>query len=571
MIGYRPLAKRDIRSSKQKSSKSSGFQLSANTQPAKGDLMRIMETDADGATVATVIVQGQNITRRKQARRMLQKSEQRYRLLFENSLDGIYTSTPEGKFIEVNPARVRMLGYESKEDLLSFSIPKDVYVSESDRPGATQRNRIFRTLFKKKDSARISVEINSWVFFDEKGEPVYYENIIRDITKRERLEERLRQAEKMEAIGRLSGGIAHDFNNILAVILVNVELAMDDVSKGSRLEDNLDDMYEACLRAREMVKQILTFCREGDQKLRPLSLGPVVKESIKFLRATIPSTIEIRENVGDTDLVTADPTQIGQVVINLCANAAHAMGDGPGILDISVENITIDHNHKDRYRVSDEGQYVKMKVSDTGCGMAPRVISRAFDPYFTTKKEGDGSGMGLAVVHGIVENHGGAIWVNSKPGKGSTFHLLFPVAETGTTQEINSSGPVIKGNERILLVDDEEALLKTEMAILERLGYEVTGTTSPLEALKVFREQPDRFDLVYTDMTMPHMTGLTLAKKLMEIRPHLPVILYSGRGDLIDNDEIDKSGIRAFLAKPVLLEDLALTFREVLENEKRKQ
>ena len=271
MIGYRPLAKRDIRSSKQKSSKSSGFQLSANTQPAKGDLMRIMETDADGATVATVIVQGQNITRRKQARRMLQKSEQRYRLLFENSLDGIYTSTPEGKFIEVNPALVRMLGYESKEDLLSISIPKDVYVSESDRPGATQRNRIFRTLFKKKDSARISVEINSWVFFDEKGEPVYYENIIRDITKRERLEERLRQAEKMEAIGRLSGGIAHDFNNILAAIIWGTELAIDKISEESPAQHNLKQVLDASNRAKNLVNQILTFSKQKDHKPKPVT------------------------------------------------------------------------------------------------------------------------------------------------------------------------------------------------------------------------------------------------------------------------------------------------------------
>ena len=414
---------------------------------------------------------------------------------------------------------------------------------------------------------------------DSSGSLTEYQAVGQDISaetiaqkEKLKLEKWRRRTQKLEAIGTLSAGIAHDFNNIMTIILGNAQLAMDDVSKGSRTRNNLDEIYDACLRAKNMVKQILTFSREGEQELTQLSLAPVVKESIKFLSSTIPSTIEIRADIHDPDFVNADPTQIGQIVMNLGANAAHAMGGGPGNLDISLQNRTIGYNHKDRYRVSDEGEYVKLKVRDTGCGMSPEVMSRIFNPYFTTKKEGDGSGMGLAVVHGIVENHGGAVWVDSKPGKGSTFHMLFPAVEAGGFEvEIDHPQPVLKGTERILVVDDEKALLEAEIAMLERLGYKVTGTTSPMEALKTFRKQPDQFDLIYTDMTMPGMTGLTLAKKLMEIRPHVPVILYSGHRVPANNNEIVKSGIKAFLTKPVILEDIAATIKEVLEDAKRRQ
>ena len=411
---------------------------------------------------------------------------------------------------------------------------------------------------------------------DSSGSLTEYQAVGRDISaetieqkEKLKLEKWRRRTQKLEAIGTLSAGIAHDFNNIMAVILGNVQLAMDDVSEGSRTRNNLDEIYDSCLRAKNMVRQILTFSREGDQELRPLSLAPVVKESIKFLRSTIPTTIEIREDIHDPGFVKVDPTQIGQIVMNLGTNAAHAMGAEPGILHISLQNRTIGHNHKDRHRVSDEGEYVKLKVSDTGRGMSPEVMSRIFDPYFTTKKEGDGSGMGLAVVHGIVENHAGVVWVDSEPGKGSTFHMLFPAVEAdGFEVEIDHPEPVLKGAERILVVDDEESLLKAEMEMLERLGYKVTGTTNSMEALETFRKQPDQFDLIYTDMTMPEMTGLTLAKKLMEIRPHVPVILYSGHRVLADNNEIVKSGIKAFLTKPVILEEIAATIREVLKDAK---
>ena len=236
-----------------------------------------------------------------------------------------------------------------------------------------------------------------------------------------------------------------------------------------------------------------------------------------------------------------------------------------------MKTITIDPNHKDRHRVPGEGKFVNLIVEDTGCGISPLVISRVFDPYYTTKEEINGSGMGLAVVHGIVETHDGAVWVNSEQEKGSVFQMLFPAIETGITQEIDRSDHALKGNERILLVDDEEGLLTVETTLLKRLGYEVTATTSSIKALEMFREQPDQFDLVYTDMTMPHMTGLTLAKELTKIRPHVPVILNSGLADMFEPDDNGKNGIRAFFKKPMSANDRVAIIREILEDEKRKQ
>ena len=516
----------------------------------------------------------------------LQESESRYRKIVEEMPEMVCRFLPDGTVTFANDACNKYMGGEPDK-----LIGKHFFQWISSKEEADTIEKKFKSTSKKPyplfpskqmllaDGSIRWIQWSCHPLLHNSGSLSEYQAIGQDITaerivrkEKTKLNKWHRRSQKLEALGTLSAGIAHDFNNIMAVILGNVQLAMDDISEGSRTRNNLDEIYDSCLRAKNMVKQILTFSREGDQELRPLSLVPVVKESIKFLSSTIPSTIEIRADIHDPDFVNADPTQIGQIVMNLGANAAHAMGGGPGNLDISLQNRTIGHNHKDRYRVSDEGEYVKLKVRDTGCGMSPEVMSRIFNPYFTTKEEGDGTGMGLAVVHGIVENHDGAVWVDSKPGKGSTFHMLFPAVEAdGFEVKIDHPQPVLKGTERILVVDDEKALLETEIAMLERLGYKVTGTTSPMEALKTFRKQPDHFDLIYTDMTMPGMTGLTLAKKLMEIRPHVPVILYSGHRVPANNNEIVKSGIKAFLTKPVILEDIAATIKEVLEDAKRKQ
>lgn len=508
----------------------------------------------------------------------------RYRQMVEDMSELLCRVLPDGTITFANRSCYERIGRE-QDDLVGKNFYK--WVSSNENASVEKEFKLAvndptHLLSAKRmpgiDGAICWIRWSCHGLFNEHGSLIEYQAVGRDITElRKRQSENTeqdkwsRRTQKLEAIGTLSAGIAHDFNNIVAVILGNVQLAMDDVSKGSRTQKNLDEIYDACLRARDIVKQILTFSCEGDQEMRALSPVPVVKECIRFLKSTIPSTIEIREDIPEVDFINADPTQIGQVVMNLGTNAAHAMGDSPGVLEINLENVTISPDHEDRFRVIDEGKYVRLKVKDTGCGMSPKVVPRIFDPYFTTKKEGVGTGMGLAVVHGIIDNHRGAIWASSELGKGSTFQVLFPAVEAEFSQEADSPGIVLGGKERILVVDDEKGLLEAEMEILERLGYEVIGATSSIDALKMFREQPDQFDLVYTDMTMPGMTGLTLAKKVLEIRPNLPVILYSGHRNLVNKNEIGTSGIKAFLTKPITMEDLASTIREILDNEKYKQ
>ena len=508
----------------------------------------------------------QDITGRKSAEEILGESEHRYRSLFENSLDGIHTSTPEGRFIEVNPALVRMLGYDSKEDLLSLSIPKDVYVSESDRPNAIGRNRIFRTRFKKKDGTQISVEINSWVFFDEKGEPVYYENITRDITQREKLEKRMLQAERIEAIGTLSSGIAHDFNNILTAIICGIELALYRIPEGSPARRNLKQVLDASDRAKALVNQILAFSRQNDQKPKPVQIGPIIKESFKLLRASLPATIEIRKNIKTmSDMVLADATQIYRVLINLCTNAAHAMQDNGGVLEISLENVDIDAGVAAQYPDLKAGPFLRLAVSDTGYGMNREVKDRIFNPFFTTRELSGGTGIGLAVVHRIVKSCGGAIKVKSEPGKGSVFQIFFPSFNVAVTPEIEAVEPVPGGSEQILLVDDEQVLAKMGQNILQNLGYKVIAKTDSVEALETFRARPDRFDVVITDQTMPYMTGETLARELMQIRKDIPIILCTGLGKVILKERVMAVGIREIVAKPFVIRQLAQSIRRVLD------
>lgn len=513
-----------------------------------------------------------------------QSSELRYREMVESMPEFVCRFLNDGTITFVNRSCYDQFRGE-EDDLIGKNFFKWISSNEAD---ATEKEFVeacknpLQMLSVKKmhgiDGFICWVRWSCHSLHDAKGNIHEYQAVGRNITdfrKREsenrELDRWQRRTQKLEAIGTLSAGIAHDFNNIIAVILGNVQLAMDDVRKETRTQKNLDEIYDSCIRARDIVKQILTFSREGDQEMRPLSLVPIVKESIKFLKSTIPSTIEILDNIKETGFVNADPTQIEQVIMNLGSNAAHAMGNGPGVLEISLENVNIGSGHEDRFRVSAEGKYVSLKVKDTGGGISPQAISRVFDPYFTTKKEGVGTGMGLAVVHGIIENHKAAIWVDSELGKGSSFQMLFPAVEAGLIEEAETFGVVLGGKERILVVDDEKGLLEAEMEMLERLGYEVVGTTSSLYALKMFQEKPNDFDLVYTDMTMPAMTGLTLAKKVLEVRPNLPVILYSGHRGLTENKEIGSSGIKAFLTKPIIFEDLAATIREVLDNEKSKQ
>jgi signal transduction histidine kinase/ActR/RegA family two-component response regulator len=381
-------------------------------------------------------------------------------------------------------------------------------------------------------------------------------------------EKQLQQMMKLQAIGTLAGGIAHDFNNILFPIVGYTELTMDDIPKDSQARQNLEEILKATNRAKELVQQILTFSRQDCQERKPLQVQYLIKEALKLLRATIPSSIEIECDIDNTcGPIRGNPTQIHQVIMNLCTNAYHAMQESGGKLEVSLKEIHISYEQSlDRVGMK-IGKHIELMVKDSGQGMEPQVMERIFEPYYTTKEQGKGTGLGLSVIHGIIKNHGGDIAVSSQPGKGATFKVYLPIIDD-IEEEIQTDEPLIavNGKERILLIDDEEQIIDVEQQILERLGYKVTSKTDSEEALEEFAAQPDRFDLVITDMTMPKMTGDQLARRMMAIKPQIPVILCTGFNETISEEKALAMGINKFVMKPIVKDELASTIRTVLDN-----
>ena len=388
-----------------------------------------------------------------------------------------------------------------------------------------------------------------------------------EITEEEtkKLERQLRQAQKMEAIGTLAGGIAHDFNNILGAIMGYCQLALLKVPQDSRLEHYLKQMLQAGGRASELVNQILTFSRQTEQKCVPTTVNPIIKEALKLLRASLPSTIEIRQAIpNDCGHIMADPTQIHQVLMNLCTNAAHAMAASGGVLTVALNEIELEQSPATHGTELVPGRYLHLTVSDTGHGIDPDTLDRIFEPYFTTKGPTEGTGLGLAVVHGIIKGVHGSITVSSTPGQGTVFNVYFPTIEREITAKQPNVTPLKNGCERIMLVDDEELLVDVGKIMLERLGYQVVGCTRSLEALDLFVADPTGFDLVITDLTMPGMVGLDLARKITEINPNVPVIICTGSIDAISPESASMAGVKGVAEKPLLMEDMSELVRSVL-------
>jgi PAS domain S-box-containing protein len=501
--------------------------------------------------------------------------QERLRLIaaIEQSSESILITDDEGVILYVNPAFERINHYLSQVavgknyfDILKGGVRDNGFrrkIKDTLSKGQIWKGNTTRT---KKDGTSYELDVTISPVRDQSGNIINYSIIERDVTREAILEQHLRQQQKMEALGTLAGGIAHDFNNILMPIMINTELSLFDTPKASPIKQYLKTVIEAAQRGQELVKQIITFSRQKEQERKPIKLTPVIQETLKFLRATVPQNIEIRENfdVG-SGMILADPTQIHQVLMNLCNNAVHAMRETGGVLEVSLADVEVDAHMLAKHLDLKPGPYLRLTVSDTGHGMDQELMKRIFDPFFTTKKPGEGTGMGLALVHGIVKRHEGAIITYSEVEKGSTFNIFFPRIEGDLESETVDLGAIPMGKERILFVDDEEVQVRSGQHLLERLGYAVITQTDSLEALEVFRSQPDAFDLVITDQSMPHMTGIQLAEKLLQIRSGIPIILCTGFSEVVDGKEAKTMGIQEFMMKPFPVRQLAETIRRVLD------
>ena len=516
---------------------------------------------------------------KKQNQKKLDASEELYRRTLEAAPDSITISRLEdGCFQQVNHAFSKMTGYSLEEALGKTSFDLHLYNNPLDREQLVkeihEKGEVngLEIQFRKKDGTVLEtlISIRTIQFGDEECMITVASDITelkRAQEEKKKLETQLQHAQKMEAIGTLAGGIAHDFNNLLAVISGNVELALDTVPESNPARFNLDEIRTASWRARDVVRQLLSFARKTSYERKPIKIIPVIKESIQLLRATIPTTIEIRQNIKKdiNDTVLAEQTQIQQVLINLITNASHALGETGGIIEIEIQNIILKENSFSSTFDLIPGNYLKITVTDTGQGILPDVIDRIFDPYFTTKGIGKGSGMGLAVVHGIIKSHNGAISVESNIGKGTTFIILLPVIEKEAVEHAEPVELFPTGSERILFVDDEEAMTYVGKYRLEGLGYHVDTTTNPVEALELFHANHNQFDLVITDMTMPQMTGDRLVKEILKIRPDMPTILCTGFSENMDEKKAKEIGACQYIEKPFNRSVLASMVRKALD------
>ncbi len=522
----------------------------------------------------------QDITDRKQAEEALQAREKFFYRIIDQSPFAIWISDPEGTLQHVNPALKRLLNLTDDQLVGKYNMLKDPL---AEKQGLMT---LIRTVYEEgktinftadwngediptmdlKGSKSVSIQVNMFPIHDPEGALTNVVCNWIDITEKRQLEAQLLQSRKMEAVGTLAGGIAHDFNNILAIILGNAELAADDVPDTNPVSGSLKEIRKASIRAKDMVRQLLAFSRKSDEKSKPLDMAPILKESMKMLRSVVPTSVAFKEHISDDPCnVLGDATQINQIVMNLVTNAADAMSEEGGLLEVILEKIILQKEIACFNWALSPGAYVRLKISDTGEGIQSKIIDRVFDPYFTTKEVGKGTGMGLSVVHGIVKRNGGGIRVESEPGKGTVFEIYFPALEETAEQEKEPEGEIRGGSERILFVDDEESLVNLNRQRLERLGYQIKSTTKPVEALEWFKIDPDQFDVIITDMTMPRMTGDRLAAEVLKIRPKTPVIICTGFSERMSAEKAEVLGVSKYIEKPIDLRNLASSIREVLD------
>lgn len=495
----------------------------------------------------------------KERTKDLYESEERYRRLLEDLPVGLFRTSidPEGNILMSNPAMAGIFGYKTTDDLLKISV-SDLYKKASERQQFLDMLLKKGTVhgleleMKKKDNTQLIVSITAHLVRDSNNTPLYIDGIIEDITKRRALEHQLHQAHKLESIGTLAGGIAHDFNNILSTILGFADLTKSSFETQGYHDENLEEIINAGLRAKELVDHILTFSRKTEIKKKPVKIEPLITETLRFISATLPSTIEVSYKSNNSEcVVLADPTQLHRIIMNLCTNSARAMKDS-GVLSISLEEIKLEDEDLLQYKELSQGNYAGITVSDTGYGIPKYMIENIFDPFFTTKERGEGTGMGLSVVHGIVKELNGAINVYSETDTGTTIHIFLPEYSEKLPESTEPELPVKKITGKILFVDDEEPITQSGAILLKAIGYDVVSTTSSIDALELFKSNPDLFDLVLTDEYMPEMSGIELSRKLIEIRPNIPVILCTGFSVDFTRETMKTAGVCEVIRKPLI-------------------
>ncbi|QTA83039.1 Two component system response regulator/histidine kinase, PAS domain-containing [Desulfonema limicola] len=490
--------------------------------------------------------------------------------IVNSSNDAIIGESLEGIIQTWNLGAEKIFKYSAKEIIgqhISVLVPHERSCEYPDIIGKIKKNQRverYETVRLRKDGKLINVSITVSPVKNSSGEITGASIITRDITQKKILEEQFFQAQKRQAIGTLAGGIAHDFNNILMPIIGYAEITADCLPKDSPVRENLRQILISAERAKDLVCQILTFTRENKQEKMVMKAQYVIKEALKLIRATLPSTIKIHHYIDNNcGPVLGNPTHIHQIVMNLCTNAFHAMQENGGIIEVSLKETDV---KKDQILTLEPGKYILLTVSDTGHGINPSIIEKIFEPYFTTKEHGRGTGLGLAVVQGIVKGSDGEITVKSETGKGSIFNIYLPRVfeqENSLKSDLKKAYP--EGSERILIVDDEPQVAMVQEQMLKNIGYKVTAVSSSIEALNIFRKNPEIFDLVITDQSMPDIQGIQLAKNIIQIRPDIPIILCTGFSNAVNETTAKDMGINGFIKKPFSKMEIAETIRQVLE------
>jgi len=511
-----------------------------------------------------VVTYVQDVTEREVAKRALVASEELFAKAFQASPDAyIILDVKTGAFLEVNEGFERLFQRTRADVLGHTSLELDLWADPLERERGRSllfdrgSLREFPIVARRKDQSLRPCLMSAEHLELASGRSVIA--IIRDVTEKlatERakaeLEAQLRQAQKMDALGTLAGGIAHDFNNILGAILAYSELIKLDIHAPQQIEAYLVELKRAGDRAKELVQQILTFSRRQPQARKPLRIEAAVRDALNLLRSTLPSTLRIELQIGDAPLVLADPTQLHQVITNLGTNAAHAMKSGAGVLAVELTSVVVDAAAARAHSELQAGRYARLTVRDSGEGMPAETLKHVFEPFFTTKSPGEGTGLGLAVVHGIVRDHEGAIFIESEPGRGTTVTLYLPEHEVALEDSLAPPAELVRANgESVLFIDDEIVLCRSVAGLLERLGYRVTARSDPTEALELFRRTPRAFDIVLTDLTMPGMTGVDLAREVLKIAPAKPVLVMSGFHSTWTADGLKALGIKDLISKPL--------------------